>query len=88
MSIQLPFWATSHNPELIIRKGVQLCTRDGRRVGNAHIIDIINDDLFLVLTDAGNQMKLNSNEVNELYYVGEFVGDVNEIIKHFGRKED
>lgn len=33
-------------------------------------------------------MKMNTAEIHELYYVSEYVSDVNEVINRFRRKED
>lgn len=42
--LELPWWAVAHNPDKKIINGVQLCTRDGRRVGNAHVVKIISEN--------------------------------------------
>lgn len=86
-----PSWAISHtNGELVL--GAHLPTRDGRRTGNAHIIDIQpapwSEDvpLFTVLTDAGTAIRLISGEVQAYFYPPEWVSDVQEVIKRFSRQ--
>lgn len=66
----LPHWAigTTDRPEI----GAQLCTRDGRKTGNAVIIGqekMRNGALcWSVLTDAGSHMHLTDRELNELFW--------------------
>ena len=90
---QLPEWAIGlAYGEFVL--GAQLATRDGRRTGNAHIIasgyvrfaslDIPDYLLYTVLTDAGNEFKMNEEELSDSFYPPYWVSDVEEVIKRFG----
>lgn len=80
----LPDWAIDRNwfRELIL--GAQLCTKDGRRMGNAHLLDITGD-IYVCLTDAGSVFRLNESEVNNAFWIGEWRSDPERIIKDFDR---
>lgn len=87
----IPDWAIGRcNGAYVL--GAQLPTRDGRRCGNAHIIDIEPaswDKTVLVhiaLTDAGNTMKLTLNELEELFYPPMWISPVKGVIRKFGTK--
>lgn len=80
--------------------GSQLHTRDGRRVGNAYVVDIeYRDDptdisdisvgmpIFLCVTDAGNSLKLTVEEVDSLFYISNLVADPLEVLKRFPKLE-
>lgn len=51
-----------------------LKTRDGRKIGNAIIIDIVrkpyteNDRLYVIKTDYGNMAELTEFEIKEFFY--------------------
>lgn len=45
-----------------------LKTKDGRRVGNGIIIRELGG-FYTVKTDYGNEMRLNEDEINELFYI-------------------
>jgi len=63
-----PNWATGATGSICI--GAQLCTKDGRRTGNAVVTERIEgkDAAWEVLTDAGNTIIVNEEEINELFY--------------------
>ena len=72
----LPEWATGKNKlkELIV--GTQLCTKDGRRTGNARIISIeerYGYTVYVAKTDVGNLMNLIESEVYSMFYIGEWL---------------
>lgn len=81
-----PVWAigcTDGELEL----GAQLPTRDGRRCGNARIIEITKGrgllagkDIYVVLTDAGTRLHLTEAEVRELFHAPEWVSAVGQAI--------
>ena len=89
----LPEWAKKRfTGELEL--GTQLCTRDGRRMGNAHIVDTWMADLrgtqrrfFLVLTDAGTQLTMTRTEIIQCFYQPEYVSDAAEVLAKFQRKD-
>lgn len=66
----LPPWAIGVTNEPVV--GAQLCTRDGRRVGNAVVVgpkvSEYGFEFLTVLTDAGNMMKLTESEISELFW--------------------
>ena len=82
----LPDWAESYSPDGILRPGRQLCTKDGRRLGNAFITRELEPIPTLVLlavwevvTDAGNVLKMTSEEIRELFYVGDYIAHLHTI---------
>lgn len=82
----LPDWAESYSPDGILRPGRQLCTKDGRRLGNAFITReagmvaaIISIPIWEVVTDAGNVMKMTAQEIRELFYVGDYIAHLHTI---------
>ena len=90
----LPEWALAHDTSGSLVPGRQLCTRDGRNVGNAHIISIEIKKyesipkpltLYVILTDAGTEFKMLDSEINERFYIGEFISDPAKVIKKFSR---
>lgn len=74
----LPEWATGLNPEKELRVGTQLCTRDGRRMGNARIMRVgtlskeIDTPLYVCETDRRNRIRLVAEEVHELFHIGDY----------------
>jgi hypothetical protein len=54
--------------------GSQLLTKDGRKCGNAVIVERVKSMLtprwsgWIVVTDAGNEMNLTEPELDELFY--------------------
>jgi hypothetical protein len=66
----LPDWAIGTASELA--PGAQLCTRDGRKVGNAVVsgpkVLESGREYWPVLTDAGTTLRLNDGEVAELFW--------------------
>lgn len=89
----MPAWATGHTKGGLVL-GAHLPTRDGRRIGNAHIINIgpgprgTTKLLFTVLTDAGKRIKLNQREVFELFHSPQWVSDLNDVMTNFSRSVD
>lgn len=82
----LPDWAESYCPDRILRPGRQLCTKDGRRLGNAFITRelepipaLISVSVWEVVTDAGNVLKMTSDEIRELFYVGDYIARLHTI---------
>lgn len=73
----MPHWATGIATELAV--GAQLCTRDGRKVGNAVIAGTQQERhghlLWPVLTDAGTVLHLSTAEVEELFYQPQWLMD-------------
>lgn len=85
---RLPDWAAGFaNGELV--PGAQLPTRDGRRIGNAHIIAERPSalgpgrNLYLIITDAGNTFVMSETEIQSAFYTTTYYSAVQEIIKKF-----
>lgn len=71
---QLPEWAIGFAKGNYKTLGAQLCTRDGRKMGNAFIMSI--DDNYHVMTDMGNVLVLTENEIKELFYPPKYYMDI------------
>lgn len=85
----VPSWATSVTDGKLVC-GAHLETRNGQRVGNAHIMDIdriSGREVFHILTDAGTQLLLWEEEILEFYHRPRFVSDVAEVARLFERKD-
>lgn len=64
--------------------GAQLCTKDGRRMGNAVVVGTktaINMEAMVIITDAGNMLTLTERELQESFYEPTWLLDVD---KHPG----
>jgi len=85
-----------YKPAWAIRKsngtyevGSQLPTKDGRIVGNAHIIKIepafwnFMVPLHTVLTDAGTTVRYVKEELEERFHPPQWVSDVNDVLARF-----
>lgn len=87
----LPEWAVDRNWDYSLVPGAQLCTKDGRRTGNAHIIKmgegIAAGPVFLhtyeCLTDAGSKMIFTEQELNTAFSIGDWISDPARIIARF-----
>jgi hypothetical protein len=89
----LPEWAVGRaRGELV--EGAQLPTRDGRRMGNAHILKVVPGlkDMpslnYLILTDAGNTLVFSESELHAQFYPPEYIARVTDILKKFWRHEE
>lgn len=76
----LPEWAESYNEHREIKERAQLCTKDGRRCGNARVIRLVtkeqcgmSNDYWLIRTDVGTTMHLLAAEVNEMFHIGHYI---------------
>jgi hypothetical protein len=72
----MPDWAIGTASELA--PGAQLCTRDGRKVGNAVISGPKEWTLggyWPVLTDAGTTLRLNDAEIAGLFWPPQWLMD-------------
>lgn len=70
-----PSWILGMADEGYTTLNASLPTRNGLRVGNAIFIEEIKDNLFLCITDAGSELKLNMAELEELFYLPIFTCD-------------
>lgn len=92
----LPDWAVAYNDDHEIKAGTQLCTKDGRRCGNAHVIcqthptyangtDLQESTFYFILTDAGTKLTLLTSEIEEMFHIGDYISDVRNVIQKFDR---
>lgn len=83
----LPHWAIGFANGKI-SEGAQLCTKDGRKTGNAVVFDIEmfpdNTLRACVITDYANVMVLSEAEIQELFHPPKYIMDV---FTHKGVKE-
>lgn len=87
----LPEWACDRNWDYSLVPGAQLCTKDGRRTGNAHIIKhgagIAAGPVFVptfeLITDAGSKFIMTEREIETAFYVGDWISDPVEVLKKF-----
>lgn len=91
MNLPMPDWAINRaHGEYVL--GAHLPTRDGRKAGNAHIIafeygtGVLNGmEIFVLLTDAGSELRLIKEEIADLFYRPEWVSDVERVKRTFHR---
>lgn len=66
----LPEWAERKSNGNFMEVGAQLRTKDGRRCGNAIVYALAGSrgEIAIVITDAGNEMRLMESEFDERFY--------------------
>lgn len=76
----LPEWAEDYNRNFDLVLRAQLCTKDGRRTGNARVVEIIDDHplfpkdrIYKVRTDVGTELNIVKSEVHEMFHVGMYI---------------
>lgn len=93
----LPDWAERYDPSGTLELHRQLCTKDGRRLGNAFITKIGNtmsitdfkpEPCYTVLTDAGSQVRMIESEIRDAFYIGEYIAKSHTIPGLRNRKID
>lgn len=97
----LPEWAVSRNWDYSLVPGAQLCTKDGRRTGNAHIVSVYKKEQFApenannyqgtityyeCLTDAGSKFTMSEPEILEAFTIGDWVSDPIRVLTDFDRE--
>lgn len=83
MNTLLPPWATGVYTGNLSR-GTQLSTKDGRRVGNAVVVDdgswsggLFQQWFFyVVVTDFGNKLELTAQEIEEMFHEPKWLMDI------------
>ena len=73
--------------------GAQLCTKDGRRTGNAHIVKttalmygLVGESLvYECLTDAGSKFTFTEVELLEAFRIGDWISDPERVLRDFDR---
>lgn len=89
---RIPDWAVGRTDGTLVL-GAQLPTKDGRRIGNAHIVDITSkigpefETAYEVLTDAGTRFVMTMDEVFDAFYPPQWVSDPVEVRRKFQRDE-
>lgn len=83
----LPDWATAHNIECAPVLYAQLYTRDGRKHGNGMIFHVTSAH-FGVITDMGNTMTVNREELGELFEIGDYIMDERAYEKRKRQRDD
>jgi hypothetical protein len=84
----MPDWAVARSRGDYMGLGVQLPTRDGRKTGNAHVIDNEwrgNLQIAVVLTDAGHVMRLARSQLMTLFHPPKWVSSIDEVKNRFMR---
>lgn len=96
----IPDWAVARNFGYELVEGAQLCTRDGRRIGNAHIIRVNLVPIpehacrtnpygetyqFECLTDAGSKFTFSASEVEGAFTIGDWISDPERVLRDFDR---
>lgn len=96
----IPDWAVARNFGYELVAGAQLCTKDGRRTGNAHIITVrivpVMENAsrsnphgetyqFECLTDAGSKFTFNASELEEAFTIGDWISDPARVLRDFDR---
>lgn len=90
----MPDWAIRTNWRNEPVAGSQLFTKNGRRMGNAHIVEVRPLDSpgqagfvyeYVCISDAGNEFTLSHGSLFELFEIGDYISDVARIKKHFLR---
>lgn len=92
----LPEWAIGRNWDYSLVPGAQLCTKDGRRTGNAHIIKVVPPNtvgkvdvsLYHCLTDAGSAFVHSEQELLGQFTIGEWISDPVRVLKDFDRNDE
>lgn len=94
----IPDWAVGRNFGYELVAGAQLCTKDGRRIGNAHIVQAITMTIheladrqnpfgefpaYVCLTDAGCKFTMRENELLGYFNIGEWLSDPARVIRDF-----
>jgi hypothetical protein len=75
---QLPHWAIGYASGNYMIEGAQLCTKDGRKIGNAFVNKVFTcQENLEIVTDMGNVVILNQQEAEELFYPPMYVMDKN-----------
>ena len=69
-----PFIAGSDGNYLV--EGTQLCTRDGRVMGNAIVVSVLNNTTAKIMTDMGNEVVMTLPELESVFHVPMYLLDV------------
>lgn len=67
----LPEWAAKRSDGTYMEVGAQLCTRDGRKIGNAVVIDV-QEPYAEIVTDVGTIITFTREELQEFFHEPEW----------------
>lgn len=67
----LPEWASAVSDGDYMIPLTQLCTRDGRRMGNAVVVSVTT--VAQIVTDMGTHLQLTEGELQELFHTPTFI---------------
>ncbi len=88
--VYLPSWAVAPaNGQYTL--GTHLATKDGRRIGNAHIVEIreskyiLGLTIYMALTDAGNLVPFTAQELETVFHEPLYVSNLEEVKTKFWR---
>ena len=98
----LPEWAEKLSDGNYMELGAQLCTRDGRKIGNAYVDNIIYGtptcgsyvfsnpsyvQFAIIYTDAGTCLCFSERELREYFYEPKYVMKLDDARRKFRRKQ-
>ena len=96
----VPDWAVERNFSYALVAGAQLMTKDGRRMGNAHIVStesiVIPERadrnnpygdvlVYHCLTDAGSKFTMQETEILGQFHIGDWISEPARILRDFDR---
>lgn len=81
----VPDWAVGRNFGYELVPGAQLCTKDGRKIGNGYIIQI-KDVQYHCLTDAGSKFIFTEQDIETCFTIGDWIYDPIRVLKDFDRE--
>lgn len=91
MNDYLPEWASRRSTD-DLEINQQLCTRDGRRIGNAVIACQVSKlqgntvyTYWAVLTDMGTVLNLLTAEIDELFYRGDYIMKAADVQRRYAK---
>lgn len=68
----LPEWSCGLASGAHQQLNAQLCTKDGRAIGNARVVYTISQ-FSIIITDAGNCVVMNKEELENMFYPPKFL---------------
>ncbi len=87
----LPHWAIKESNGTYMEIGAQLCTKDGRYIGNA-FVNKISKHLKLgllahIITDAGTSVTMSEKELQSRFYPPKFIMNTKKAKEKFKKKK-
>jgi len=74
----IPSWAERTSDGTYMEEKAQLCTRDGRKIGNAVVVktyysEDIGREVAVCVTDVGNTLIFTERELEALFYPPKYI---------------